>query len=120
MTKIGIFWITYKAAGVAVGAREHGYEHQALDLFLKGTIYIVHLVQSVVGIGIKIDRDGFFKSPFQFVFQGIDKARYPAFFAVKGQVVFLAVTDKDVVLVSFNDGWHGTVWFKEVNIGNKY
>ena len=110
MTKIGIYWITYKAVGIAVGARKHGYEHQALDLFLQGTIDIMRLVQSVVGVGIKIDGDGFFNSPFQFVFQRVDQPRYPAFFAVKGQVVFLTETDKDVVLVSFHDGRHVTVW----------
>ncbi len=55
-----------------------------------------------MGIDIKIDIDFFLEGGLKFSFQSFNKLTHPpvAF------VVFLAVADKDIVIITFNNAWH--------------
>ena len=80
--------------------------YQAFKLFLKGSINIMSLKEPVMWIDIKINSDFFLESLVEFSLQGFDKFTYPPVTLV----VFLAITDENIILETWNDTCHITAY----------
>src|SRR4030042_4007749 len=91
-----------KGFGITVGTGNDGNKNQAFQFLIERGSYIMCFQEPVMGINIEIYADLLLESLVKFNFQSFNEFAHPPV----SLVVFLAITDKNVILVTLDKTGH--------------